>query len=125
MLNTSAASNALFLFHPNILVTAKSRPFISTNVEMLLFQRQSPLELAPPGVTPNYIDPVSRGPELVRVSIALVSLAAVFVATRFIVKIFMTKSPALDDVFSLAALVSLPERWRKVEPAVNSLLIRY
>lgn len=87
---------------------------------MSLLQRQSPLELAPPGVTPNYIDPVSRGPELVRVSIALVSLAAVFVAMRFIVKIFITKSPAWDDVFSLAALVSLSEGWRKVEPTVNS-----
>ena len=76
---------------------------------MSLLQRQSPLELAPPGVTPNYIDPVSRGPELVRVSIALVSLAALFVAMRFIVKIFMTKSLAWDDAFSLAALVSLSE----------------
>lgn len=86
---------------------------------MSLLQRQSPLELAPPGVTPNYIDPVSRGPELVRVSIALVSLAAVFVAVRFIVKIFMTKSPAWDDAFSLAALVSLSEGWCKVEPTVD------
>ena len=73
---------------------------------MSLLQRQSSLDMAPPGLTPNYTDPVSRGPELVRVSIAMAAFAAVFVVMRFIVKIFMTKSPAWDDVFSLAALVS-------------------
>ena len=73
---------------------------------MSLSPRQNSLSKPPPGVTPNYVDPVSRGPKLVAVSTALVSLAFLVVTLRLATKLHVTKIFSLDDFFSVAALVS-------------------
>ncbi|RAL64938.1 hypothetical protein DID88_001529 [Monilinia fructigena] len=65
----------------------------------------SPLLGAPPGTVPNYINPVTRGNEIVVTSIVLTSLAFVFVVTRVLLRLFVKKSFGWDDVFCVCALM--------------------
>lgn len=60
---------------------------------------------APPGVVPNYIDPYSRGQQIVITGIVLSSVALIFVTARVLVKLVLTKHFGWDDIFALGALV--------------------
>ena len=91
-------------------IPLESRNFLSITYPeareiMLVLPRQNALSYPPPGVTPNYVDPVSRGPQLEAVSIALLVVAFLFVMTRLATKIYVTRSLGADDFFSVAALV--------------------
>ena len=59
-------------------------------------QNGSPLG-APPGVVPNYIDPVSRGYQMADVALITGSIAAAFVATRLSTRLFTKQSSGLED----------------------------
>jgi hypothetical protein len=73
-----------------------------------LHRRQiAPLLGAPPGTVPNFVDPISRGQDIVIASIVLSSVALAFVSVRIFVKLFITRRFGWDDVFACAALVSL------------------
>jgi hypothetical protein len=63
------------------------------------------LALAPPGVEPNFIDPPSRGPLMVGVSIAMASLTTLVILARIYTKAFVTKAFDSSDYFAIGALV--------------------
>jgi hypothetical protein len=59
----------------------------------------------PPGTQPNFINPPSRGPEMVSVSIAMTTLACAVVLARVYIKTFVTKAFDWSDYFAIGALV--------------------
>jgi hypothetical protein len=59
----------------------------------------------PPGVTPNFIDPPTRGILMVGVSISMVLLSTFVVLGRAYTKAFVTKSFDWSDYFAFGALV--------------------
>lgn len=71
------------------------------------------MQLPPPSVmatwpTPNYEDPVTRGHGAMIVSIICLSLALLVTALRLYVRLRITCSFGLDDIFIIAALVGNP-----------------
>lgn len=56
--------------------------------------------------TPNYDDPVTRGPALVIVNAIFISLTFLIVAARLYTRIVIKRWFGVDDVFILLALVS-------------------
>lgn len=55
--------------------------------------------------TPNYDDPVTRGPALVIVNSIFISLATITVAARIYTRIVIKRWFGIDDVFILLALL--------------------
>ena len=53
--------------------------------------------LPPPGVTPNFVDPSSTGPELVRTSLVTGGITLAVVVARWIIKLSVTKNVGWDD----------------------------
>lgn len=51
----------------------------------------------PPGVVPNYIDPISRGWKAVDAALVSLIFAAFFVVLRLFTKFKITHSPGWDD----------------------------
>lgn len=51
----------------------------------------------PPGVVPNYVNPVSRGHEATDAALVSLTFAAVFVALRLFTKFCVTYVPGWDD----------------------------
>ena len=60
-------------------------------------RQQAPPSLAPPGVVPNYDDPVQISDHVVISSMALVVLVLLFVCTRLYIKIRVIKKWGWDD----------------------------
>jgi hypothetical protein len=69
-----------------------------------------PLSVLASWPTPNYIDPVTRGPGLLIVNIVFSALAFIVVALRLYTRVWITRSLGMDDVFVFAALVRC---WRE------------
>ncbi|KAI9887104.1 MAG: hypothetical protein M1823_001094 [Watsoniomyces obsoletus] len=66
---------------------------------------QIPSLRPPPGVTPNFVDPYSRG-QVVRISTAVsISLAALFVCMRIYSRAFIVRKLWWDDYTSILALL--------------------
>jgi hypothetical protein len=57
--------------------------------------------------TPNYIDPVRRGPALVIVNSLLLPIALIVVGLRLYTRLIVCRSAGLDDLFIALALVSI------------------
>lgn len=57
----------------------------------------TPVVPPPPGQTPNFTDPVSRGYQLVAVIVVTMVLIVLFLAGRLYVRLKLTKSFAADD----------------------------
>jgi hypothetical protein len=55
--------------------------------------------------TPNYVDPVRRGPALVIVNCLLLPVAMIVVGLRLYTRFFVVRSAWLDDLFISLALV--------------------
>lgn len=55
------------------------------------------LPVAPPGVTPNYIDPPNNGHTPITVCLFTLVLAAIAVAVRVFTKITIVRKTGLDD----------------------------
>ena len=62
---------------------------------------------APPGTQPNFVNPPTRGGEMVGASIAVTTLALIFVLARIYTKLFITKGFDWADYFAISAMVSL------------------
>lgn len=56
--------------------------------------------------TPNYVNPVSRGPALLIVELTIGSIAIVTLLARLYVRIFKVNKSGLDDWLMLAAMAS-------------------
>jgi hypothetical protein len=52
---------------------------------------------APPGIEPNFVDPYTRGPAYIAVSVVCMALAFSFVVTRLYTRFFVLKNPWWDD----------------------------
>ncbi|KAF2878216.1 hypothetical protein BDV95DRAFT_533460 [Massariosphaeria phaeospora] len=65
---------------------------------------------APPGVTPNFIDPPSRGIEMVSVSITMTLLTLFAIVARVYTKMFITKGFDWGDYFAIGALITAVAR---------------
>lgn len=65
-----------------------------------------PLNVLETWPTPNYIDPITRGPGLLIVNVVFSALALTIVALRLYTRTWITRSVGVDDVFVLIALVS-------------------
>jgi hypothetical protein len=77
-----------------------------------------PAEVIASWPTPNYIDPVTRGPDLLIVSIVFTSLAFVLTSLRIYTRLWITGSFGVDDLLGVVALVRAlpfpprePGRW--------------
>jgi len=68
--------------------------------------KMPPLAVIATWPTPNYIDPVTRGPEVVVVSVILGGLAVAVVAARIYARVHILKSFGIDDGLILLATVS-------------------
>jgi hypothetical protein len=66
-----------------------------------------PVEVLLTWPTPNYQDPVTRGPALVIVNVILIALVMLTVAARLYTRLVIKRWFGLDDVFILIALVSV------------------
>jgi hypothetical protein len=66
-----------------------------------------PVEVLLTWPTPNYQDPVTRGPALVIVNVILIALVMLTVAARLYTRLVIKRWFGLDDVFILVALVSV------------------
>lgn len=51
----------------------------------------------PPGVVPNFVNPVSRGSYLITVNAVLLSITTLFVLMRFYTRIFLARAIGWDD----------------------------
>ena len=70
--------------------------------------RQYPAAAPPPGVTPNFAHPESRGPTLVAVGGVMIALIATLLANRIYTKAKIVRKFSWDDLtVSLAALGAL------------------
>lgn len=59
----------------------------------------------PPGVVPNYEDPVSRAGQLLATNIACLTIAGIFVSLRLYSQIYLVKKVAWDDLTCVLALL--------------------
>ncbi|KAF4626878.1 hypothetical protein G7Y89_g11280 [Cudoniella acicularis] len=64
-----------------------------------------PAGTPPPGVVPNFVNPESRAPALVAICILMIVLTVPSVATRFFVRLRISKNPGLDDWIGLLGAV--------------------
>ena len=55
------------------------------------------LPVAPPGVTPNYIDPPNSGYALIVACLLTLVMAAIAVAVRVFTKVVILRKTGLDD----------------------------
>ena len=58
---------------------------------------QIPALEPPPGVTPNFINPYTRGPMLLALSAVAIGIMYLFVMARFYAKIYVHKKLTWDD----------------------------
>ncbi|KAL8719757.1 MAG: hypothetical protein Q9225_003273 [Loekoesia sp. 1 TL-2023] len=67
--------------------------------EVFLSPRQNagPTLIAPPGVTPNYVDPASRGNRVIVASLTLMIITGIFVTARLMIKWRVVKRWGWDD----------------------------
>ena len=56
-----------------------------------------PAAAPPPGLKPNFIDPASRGSQVVAAAVALPTIAFVLVCARVYTRIFVSRAFGLDD----------------------------
>ena len=70
--------------------------------------RPIPLSVLLSWPTPNYVDPIRRGPSLVIVNSVLLPLAIVIVGLRLYTRLFIIRSAGLDDLFIALAVVCNP-----------------
>lgn len=66
-----------------------------------------PAEVLATWPTPNYVDPVTRGPAVNIVNIILISIAFVVTVLRLYTRFKITCTPGLDDFFIVIAFVRL------------------
>jgi hypothetical protein len=66
-----------------------------------------PVEILLTWPTPNYDDPVTRGPALVIVNAIFIALVLLTVAARLYTRLVIKRWFGWDDVFILLALVSV------------------
>lgn len=65
---------------------------------LLTRHRKAPPEVVASWPTPNLINPETRGPALMYLSIFLAALGLVVVSARIYSRIFITKAPGIDDI---------------------------
>ena len=70
-----------------------------------------PASFPPPGVTSNFINPVTRGPTLVITSAVCITLMVICITIRFYTKLYIKKTWGWDDCLCCSRLVL---------PALNS-----
>lgn len=69
------------------------------------------MKLPPPSVlktwpTPNYTDPVERGPGVLITNIVMLAIAFVVTLLRLYTRLRITSSPGIDDILIIIAMVS-------------------
>lgn len=64
-----------------------------------------PAEVLATWPTPNYVDPVTRGPAVNIVNIVLLSIAFIVTVLRLYTRFKITCTPGLDDFFIVIAFV--------------------
>jgi hypothetical protein len=63
----------------------------------LVSRQNAPTIMAPPGITPNYINPVTQGDRILVYAPLLGALSLLFVGLRLVIKLRILKTWALDD----------------------------
>ena len=64
--------------------------------------------IAPPnGITPNFVNPYTRGPEQIEVTSVILGLVIIFFINRCYVKLWLMKKVSWDDATLLVAMVSI------------------
>lgn len=58
--------------------------------------------------TPNYVNPETKGPDLLVANCVMFSIASVVVALRIHTRVFISRCFGADDVFILLAMVFFP-----------------
>jgi len=88
--------------------------------------RLPPLEVIASWPTPNYDDPVTRGPAPIIFNLVLFPLVCFFMALRMYTRLRISKSFGRDDWLIFAALVCSPiqSSLLKLTSAVSHLRIR-
>ncbi|KAI9883561.1 MAG: hypothetical protein M1823_004659 [Watsoniomyces obsoletus] len=77
----------------------------SAPLRLMARQNAPPTIQLPPGLVPNYDNPVTRGHHITNVSLAFGILAFIVVTLRVITKVFLVRGFGWDDVLSVFALL--------------------